>query len=117
MGVRFSFFEGVATLILYPSDICRNIWLPRRYIEGLLISNNWSDLLLVFWGAAIVIFLAKIINLHNANTQGFWIEVSSQIENGEFPNLHVIYFKLNISERSVHRNWYWSYPLSRAGYI
>ncbi|TFK43438.1 hypothetical protein BDQ12DRAFT_180030 [Crucibulum laeve] len=40
--------------------------------------------LVVFWGAAIVIFLAKIINLHNSNTQGFWIEVSSQIENGLF---------------------------------
>ncbi|KAJ6628727.1 hypothetical protein B0H10DRAFT_1989020 [Mycena sp. CBHHK59/15] len=38
----------------------------------------------VFWGAAIVLFLAKIINLHNSNTQGFWIEVSSQIENGLF---------------------------------
>ncbi|KAJ7180203.1 hypothetical protein C8R43DRAFT_392654 [Mycena crocata] len=38
----------------------------------------------VFWGAAIVIFLAKIINLHNANTQGFWVEVSSQVENGSF---------------------------------
>jgi hypothetical protein len=37
----------------------------------------------VFWGAAIVIFLAKIINLHNANTQGFWIEICSQIENGQ----------------------------------
>ncbi|KAJ6485159.1 hypothetical protein C8R47DRAFT_1130956 [Mycena vitilis] len=38
----------------------------------------------VFWGAAIVIFLIKIINLHNANTQGFWVEVSSQVENGLF---------------------------------
>ena len=37
----------------------------------------------VFWGAAIVIFLLKIINFHNANTQGFWVEVSSQIECGE----------------------------------
>jgi hypothetical protein len=36
----------------------------------------------VFWGAAIVIFLAKIINFHNANTQGFWVEVSSQVETG-----------------------------------
>ncbi|ETW83885.1 hypothetical protein HETIRDRAFT_238575, partial [Heterobasidion irregulare TC 32-1] len=40
--------------------------------------------LVVFWGAAIVIFLLKIINLHNANTQGFWVEVSSQIECGLF---------------------------------
>jgi hypothetical protein len=33
----------------------------------------------VFWGAAIVFFLAKFINFHNANTQGFWVEVSSQV--------------------------------------
>ncbi|KAJ7368404.1 hypothetical protein DFH08DRAFT_831328 [Mycena albidolilacea] len=38
----------------------------------------------VFWGAAIVFFLAKFINLHNENTQGFWVEVSSQVENGLF---------------------------------
>ena len=36
----------------------------------------------VFWGAAIVIFLAKIINFHNDNTQGFWVEVSAQVETG-----------------------------------
>ncbi|PPQ77440.1 LOW QUALITY PROTEIN: hypothetical protein CVT25_011022 [Psilocybe cyanescens] len=40
--------------------------------------------LVVFWGAAIVVFLAKIINFHNANTQGFWVEVSSQVETGLF---------------------------------
>ena len=37
----------------------------------------------MFWGAAIVLFLAKMINLHNPVTQGFWVEISSQIENGE----------------------------------
>ena len=37
---------------------------------------------LAFWGAAIVVFLAKIINLHDANAQDFWVEISSQIENG-----------------------------------
>ncbi|KZP32956.1 hypothetical protein FIBSPDRAFT_667647, partial [Athelia psychrophila] len=41
-------------------------------------------LLAVFWGAAIVFFLAKFINFHNANTQGFWVEVSSQVVNGLF---------------------------------
>lgn len=40
--------------------------------------------LIAFWGAAIVIFLAKIINLHNADLQGFWVEVSSQVTNGRF---------------------------------
>ena len=44
--------------------------------------ESFDHLLLVFWGAAIVFFLAKFINLHNANTQGFWVELSSQIENG-----------------------------------
>ncbi|KAK0498658.1 hypothetical protein EDD18DRAFT_1158598 [Armillaria luteobubalina] len=38
----------------------------------------------VFWGAAIVLFLAKIINLHNEDRQGFWVEVSSQVTNGLF---------------------------------
>ncbi|OJA13791.1 hypothetical protein AZE42_00522 [Rhizopogon vesiculosus] len=40
--------------------------------------------LVVFWGTALVLFLLKWINLHNANTQGFWVEVCSQIECGLF---------------------------------
>lgn len=40
--------------------------------------------LVAFWGAAIVIFLIKIINLHNADLQGFWVEVSSQVTNALF---------------------------------
>lgn len=36
----------------------------------------------VFWGAAIIFFLAKFINLHNADKQGYWVEVSSQVVNG-----------------------------------
>lgn len=39
---------------------------------------------MVFWGAAIVFFLAKIINLHNPYRQGFWVEISSQVVNGLF---------------------------------
>ena len=41
----------------------------------------------VFWGAAIVLFLAKIINLHDADKQGFWVEVSSQVVNGTCDNI------------------------------
>ena len=44
------------------------------------LSDEWCS---VFWGAAIVLFLAKIINLHNPLTQGFWVEISSQVENGK----------------------------------
>ena len=48
----------------------------------------------MFWGAAIVIFLAKIINFHNADTQGFWIEVSSQVETGKL-NIRLKYRSSN----------------------
>ncbi|KAG8960598.1 hypothetical protein FRC03_006347 [Tulasnella sp. 419] len=40
--------------------------------------------LVAFWGGAIVVFLAKIINFHNEDLQGFWVEVSSQVTNGLF---------------------------------
>ena len=59
----------------------------------------------MFWGAAIVIFLAKIINLHNSLTQGFWVEVSSQIENG----MSVILGALTCSHNCfsvIHRYWH-----------
>ncbi|KIM20418.1 hypothetical protein M408DRAFT_82027 [Serendipita vermifera MAFF 305830] len=38
----------------------------------------------VFWGAAIVFFLGKLINLHDDYLQGFWVEISSQVVNGLF---------------------------------
>ncbi|KAL4241910.1 hypothetical protein ABKN59_000518 [Abortiporus biennis] len=40
--------------------------------------------LVVFWGTGIVVFLAKFINFHNANTQGFWVEICQQVETGLF---------------------------------
>ena len=36
----------------------------------------------VFWGTALVFFLAKWINVGNTTTQDFWTEVCEQIENG-----------------------------------
>lgn len=38
----------------------------------------------VFWGSALVLFLAKWINLQNQETQDFWTEICEQILNGEF---------------------------------
>jgi len=40
--------------------------------------------LVVFWGSALVFFLAKWINLHNQSTQDFWVEICEQILNGLF---------------------------------
>lgn len=40
--------------------------------------------LVVFWGTALVLFLARFIDLHNDNTQDFWVEVCQQIETGLF---------------------------------
>ena len=36
----------------------------------------------VFWGAGIVLFLAKMINLHDEIKQGFWVELCQQVETG-----------------------------------
>ena len=49
------------------------------------LQTQYLTKFLVFWGAAIVLFLTKMINLHNPVTQGFWVEISSQIENGMVP--------------------------------
>ncbi|WWC93115.1 uncharacterized protein L201_008082 [Kwoniella dendrophila CBS 6074] len=40
--------------------------------------------LVVFWGAAIVLFLLGWIPTNSKNTQDVWVEISSQIENGLF---------------------------------
>ncbi|KAG9045231.1 hypothetical protein FS837_006792 [Tulasnella sp. UAMH 9824] len=64
-----------------------------RHVHGVLRKRDrarriargvWDFVKTPFWGAAIVIFLAKIINLHNADLQGFWVEVSSQVTNALF---------------------------------
>ncbi|KAJ7507925.1 hypothetical protein B0H11DRAFT_151014 [Mycena galericulata] len=75
--------KGVWTFLKTPLGIlvgiygfCVGSWLSSKLFAHL----NFP----VFWGAAIVFFLAKFINFHNANTQGFWVEVSSQVENGLF---------------------------------
>jgi multidrug resistance efflux pump len=53
--------------------------------------------LVVFWGAAIVLFLTKIINLHDANKQGLWVEISSQVENGKFKPLPLQRSRLSLT--------------------
>ncbi|KAF9055465.1 hypothetical protein BDZ89DRAFT_937908 [Hymenopellis radicata] len=60
----------------------RGVWSFLKTPMGIIVGIY--GFLVVFWGAAIVFFLAKIINFHNENTQGFWVEVSSQVVNGLF---------------------------------
>ncbi|KAJ7638918.1 hypothetical protein FB45DRAFT_740283 [Roridomyces roridus] len=72
-------------------DVLNNRSKIRRTLKGVWTFLKTPQIIVgiygfavVFWGAAIVFFLAKFINFHNANTQGFWVEVSSQVENGLF---------------------------------
>jgi len=59
-------------------------------VSGLFSRHRWgflreSTVFASSFGAPLLFFfLAKIINFHNSNTQGFWVEVSSQVENGLF---------------------------------
>ena len=85
MGVCFYF---IFHMVSHWTCVCTVQIITAIY--GFLVGGSHAYLCLirligfsVFWGAAIVLFLAKIINLHNANTQGFWVEVSSQVENGK----------------------------------
>ena len=63
----------------------------------------------VFWGTGIVFFLAKFINLHNSNTQGFWVELCQQVETGK-PIVTLVVPLLRFA-RSLHRDKHWSYSL------
>lgn len=57
----------------------------------LLVVNLYSIYEIeVFWGAGIVFFLGKLINVHNSNTQGFWVELCQQVETGMSARVAVI---------------------------
>jgi len=60
----------------------RGVWSFLKTPQGIVTAIY--GFLVAFWGAAIVFFLGKLINLHNPDTQGFWVEVSSQVENALF---------------------------------
>ncbi|KAI0046510.1 hypothetical protein FA95DRAFT_1560062 [Auriscalpium vulgare] len=62
--------------------ILKGVWAFLKTPVGFLFGIY--GFLVVFWGAGIVIFLVKIINVHNKTTQEFWVEVCAQIENGLF---------------------------------
>ncbi|KAF9451679.1 hypothetical protein P691DRAFT_340132 [Macrolepiota fuliginosa MF-IS2] len=75
----------VDDVIKRPSPIRRTlqgIWAFLKTPVGII--TGIYGFLVVFWGAAIVIFLARIINFHNDDLQGFWVEIASQVENGLF---------------------------------
>ncbi|CAG7848713.1 SubName: Full=Related to ahmp1 protein {ECO:0000313/EMBL:CCA69063.1} [Serendipita indica DSM 11827] len=79
-------------LDLHVEDVLRKRDKLRRTLEGLWaylktpigIVTALYGFAVVFWGAAIVLFLGKLINLHNPYLQGFWVEISSQVVNALF---------------------------------
>ncbi|THH07076.1 hypothetical protein EW146_g9425 [Bondarzewia mesenterica] len=62
--------------------ILRGVWSFLKTPIGIIAGIY--GFLVIFWGAGLVLILVKIINFHNYNTQQFWVEVASQIENGLF---------------------------------
>ncbi|KAL5508277.1 hypothetical protein ACEPAH_5896 [Sanghuangporus vaninii] len=62
--------------------ILRGVWAFVKTPLGIVTAIY--GFLVVFWGAAIVLFLLKWIDLNNSVQQGFWVEVTSQIENALF---------------------------------
>ncbi|GJE84182.1 hypothetical protein PsYK624_002580 [Phanerochaete sordida] len=62
--------------------IAKGVWAFMKTPMGVIVSIY--GFLVVFWGTGIVFFLAKFIDCHNSNTQGFWVELCQQIETGLF---------------------------------
>ncbi|KAF8272553.1 hypothetical protein EI94DRAFT_1856812 [Lactarius quietus] len=62
--------------------IMKGVWAFLKTPLGFLF--GLYGFLVVFWGTALVFFLAKWINVGNTTTQDFWVEVCEQIENGLF---------------------------------
>ncbi|KAG1866516.1 hypothetical protein DFJ58DRAFT_724013 [Suillus subalutaceus] len=86
-------FDGMDELLdRHVEDVLTGRSKVKRTLQGVWsflktpigIITGIYGFLVVFWGAALVLFLLKWINLHNANTQGFWVEVCSQVVCGLF---------------------------------
>ncbi|KZT74331.1 hypothetical protein DAEQUDRAFT_660489 [Daedalea quercina L-15889] len=103
-------------LDLHVEDVLRKRDRARRIMRGV-----WSfvktplgaitaiyGLLVVFWGTALVFFLARFINVHNDNTQNFWVEVCQQIETGLFslPSIGLMPFRIVDTYRVFKIWWY-----------
>ncbi|KAF4601061.1 hypothetical protein EYR38_005710 [Pleurotus pulmonarius] len=83
-----------------------------RHVEDII--TGIYGFLVVFWGAALVLILGKAINFHNDNTQGFWVEVCSQIMNGLFTvtGIGLIPFRVMDSYR-IFKIWHYKLRTKR----
>ncbi|EKM59200.1 uncharacterized protein PHACADRAFT_169675 [Phanerochaete carnosa HHB-10118-sp] len=62
--------------------IASGVWAFMKTPMGIIVTIY--GFLVVFWGTGIVLFLARMINLHNKNDQDFWVELCQQVETGLF---------------------------------
>ncbi|PCH41098.1 hypothetical protein WOLCODRAFT_89020 [Wolfiporia cocos MD-104 SS10] len=78
--------EDEDNLDSHVEDVLRKRDRMRRVMQGIwsFVKTPIYGFLVVFWGTALVFFLARFIDLHNDNTQGFWVELCQQIETGLF---------------------------------
>jgi len=69
---------------------------------------------LVFWGSALVLLLAKWINLGNQETQDLWVEICEQILNGVcFAVVDALGCQISLQYyRPVLSHWDWPHPLA-----
>ncbi|KAH9938207.1 uncharacterized protein B0H18DRAFT_866440 [Fomitopsis serialis] len=74
--------------------------------------------LVVFWGTALVFFLARFINVHNDNTQDFWVEVCQQIETGLFSltSIGLAPFRIVDTYRRVGKIWWYKRKTEKLRY-
>ncbi|TFY59690.1 hypothetical protein EVJ58_g5638 [Rhodofomes roseus] len=84
--------EDEDNLDMHIEDVLRKRDRARRVMQGvwsfvktpLGVVTAIYGFLVVFWGTGLVFFLARFINVHNSDRQGFWVEVCQQIETSLF---------------------------------
>lgn len=86
--------------------VMQGVWSFMKTPIGIIVSIY--AFLVIFWGTGIVLFLARIINLHNHNLNDFWVEVCQQVETSlfSFTSIGLIPFRVMDTWRVY---WIWHY--------
>lgn len=86
--------------------VMQGVWSFMKTPIGIIVSIY--AFLVIIWGSGIVLFLARIINLHNKNLNDFWVEVCQQIETSlfSFTSIGLIPFRVMDTWRVY---WIWHY--------
>ena len=96
-------------------EMLRGLWTFVKTPMGFITAIY--GFLVVFWGAAIVLFLLGWIPTNSKNTQDIWVEISSQVVNGLFTVTGVGLIPWRATDTYRRSEHYWPSELTTGMYI